>query len=173
MNKSVKANIVTQAISAKFKGEYEKALRAVVVAARKFAIANSKHTEFMALKLPVEMMSHIQSESGCRLNSAIKSELGVDFIEFIRYISFDDPVYGFSFPYLKDEHLPELAELRKLVKMIDAEKQKLIQVVYSYTTAKKLVADLPWTEQYLPTTSKCTGLIAIDVINDINAKFGK
>lgn len=67
MNKSVKANIVTQAISAKFKGEYEKAFRDVVVAARKFAITNSKHNEFMALKLPTDMLLHINRESGLRL----------------------------------------------------------------------------------------------------------
>lgn len=172
MNKSVKANIVTQAISAKFKGEYEKAFRAVVVAARIFAIVNSKHDEFMSLKLPTDMLSHIQSEAGYRLDSTINSN--IDFIEYTRYISFDDPVYGCTGPsYLKAEHLPELAELHKLIKLIDAENQKLTQVVYSYTTAKKLVADLPWTEQHLPTASKCTGIIAAEVIADINAKFSK
>ena len=139
MNKSVKANIVAQAISAKFKGEYEKAFRAVVVAARKFAISNSKHNEFMALKLPTDMLSHINRKSGLRLNTYIDSNV----------------------------------DLHKLIKLIDAENQKLTQVVYSYTTAKKLVADLPWTEQYLPTVSKCTGLIAAEVIADINAKFSK
>lgn len=172
MNKSVKANIVAQAISAKFKGEYEKAFRAVVIAARKFAIANSKHNEFMALTLPTDMLLHVQSEAGYRLNSTISHD--IDFIGYTRCISFDDPVYGFTgTPYLKAEHLPELADLHKLIKLIDAENHKLTQVVYSYTTAKKLVADLPWTEQYLPTASKCTGLIAAEVIADINDKFSK
>lgn len=172
MNKSVKANIVAQAISAKFKGEYEKAFRAFVVAARKFAIVNSKHNEFMALKLPTDMVSHINRKSGLRLDAYIDSNVG--FINRITYVSFDDPVYGHigsNCIYTKD--LPELSELHKLIKLIETENQKLIQVVYSYTTAKKLVADLPWTEQYLPTASKCTGLIAAEVIADINAKFSK
>lgn len=172
MNKSVKANIVAQAISVKFKGEYEKAFRAVVVASRKFAIANSKHNEFMALKLPSDMLSHINRKSGLRLSPTIDSN--IDFICRTTYVSFDDPVYahnGSDYTYAKD--LPELADLHKLIKLIDAENQKLTQVVFSYTTAKKLVADLPWTEQYLPTASKCTGLIAAEVIADINAKFSK
>lgn len=172
MNKSVKANIVAQAIAAKFKGEYEKAFRAVVVAARKFAITNSKHTEFMALKLPVEMMRHVSSYSDYDLDEYIRSN--IDFIGRVGCIYFDDVVYALSGDsYLKDEQLPELAELRKLVKLIEQERSELSAVIGSYTTAKKLVADLPWTEQYLPAESKCTGLIAIDVINDINAKFGK
>src|SRR5690606_20616950 len=168
MNKSVKANIVAQAISAKFKGEYEKAFRAVVVAARKFTITNSKHNEFMALKLPSDMLSRINRTSGLRLSTFIDSN--IDFIGRTTYVSFDDPVYGpKGSDYLNITDLPELAELHNLIKMIDAENQKLTQVVYSYTTAKKLVADLPWTEQYLPTASKCTGLIAAEVIADINA----
>lgn len=172
MNKSIKANIVAQAISAKFKGEYEKAFRVVVVAARKFAIANSKHNDFMALKLPTDMLSHVNRKSGLRLSTYIDSN--VDFIGRTTYVSFDDPVYGpKGSDYLNITDLPELAELHKLIKMIDAENQKLTQVVFSYTTAKKLVADLPWTEQYLPTASKCTGLIAAEVIADINAKFSK
>lgn len=145
MNKSVKANIVAQAISAKFKGEYEKAFRAVVVAARKFAIADSKHNEFMALKLPTDMLSHINRKSGLRLHTCIDSNFG--FINRTTYVSFDDPVYGhYGSDHLNITDLPELAELHKLIKLIDAENQKLTQVVYSYTTAKKLVADLPWTE---------------------------
>lgn len=172
MNKSVKANIVAQAISAKFKGEYEKAFRAVVVAARKFAVTNSKHNEFMALKLPSDMLSHINRKSGLRLNNTINSN--IDFIGGTTCVYFDDIVYGYiGSDYLRTDDLPELAELHKLIKLIDAENQKLTQVIYSYTTAKKLVADLPWTEQYLPTASKCTGLIAAEVIADINAKFSK
>ncbi len=172
MNKSVKANIVAQAISAKFKGEYEKTFRTVVVAARKFAITNSKHNEFMALKLPTDMLPHINRKSGLRLSTFIDSN--IDFIGRTTYVSFDDPVYGHNgSDYLNTGYLPELAELHKLIKLIETENHKLTQVVYSYTTAKKLVADLPWTEQYLPTTSKCTGLIAAEVIADINAKFSK
>ena len=42
------------------------------------------------------------------------------------------------------------------------------------TLNKKLIEDLPWVEQYLPEASAVgTGLIVVDVINDINAKFGK
>ena len=172
MNKSVKAKTVGQAISAKFKGEYEKAFRAVVVAARKFAIANSKHDEFMALKLPTDMLPHINRKRGLRLNTYIDSNVG--FINRTTYVSFDDPVYGYGgLDYLNITDLPELADLHKLIKLIEAENQKLTQVVFSYTTAKKLVADLPWTEQYLPTASKCTRLIAAEVIADINAKFSK
>lgn len=172
MNKSIKANIVAQAISTKFKGEYEKAFRAVVVAARKFAITNSKHNEFMALKLPSDMLSHINRTSGLRLSTFIDSN--IDFIGRTTHVSFDDPVYGHNgSDYLNITDLPELAELHKLIKLIGDENHKLTQVIYSYTTAKKLVADLPWTEQYLPTASKCTGLIAAEVIADINAKFSK
>lgn len=172
MNKSVKANVVAQAIGAKFKGEYEKAFRTVVVAARKFAIANSKHNEFMALKLPSDMLSHINRKSGLRLSPIIDSN--IDFIRRTTYVSFDDPIYGHNgSDCLNTKDLPELADLHKLIKLIETENQKLTQVVHSYTTAKKLVADLPWAEQYLPTASKCTGLIAAEVIADINAKFSK
>lgn len=172
MNKSVKANIVAQAISAKFKGEYEKAFRAVVVAARKFAIANSKHNEFMTLKLPTDMLPHINRKSGLRLNKYINSS--IDFIGRTTCVYFDDPVYGHNgSDYLDVDDSHELVELHKLIKLIEAENCELTQVVYSYTTAKKLVADLPWAEQYLPTASKCTGLIAAEVIADINAKFSK
>ena len=172
MNKSVKANIVAQAISAKFKGEYEKAFRAVVVAARKFAIANSEHDKVMALKLPIEMLLHINVATYCDLKNGICSK--IDFITNTRRVRYDDPVYGFNGPsYLKAENLPELTELHKLIKLIEKENDELSAVIDSYTTAKKLVTDLPWTEQYLTTASKSTGLIAAEVIADINAKFSK
>lgn len=172
MNKSVKANIVAQAISAKFKDEYEKAVRDVVVAARKFAISTSTHNEFMALKLPVEMIHHVSAKTHWGLDSSISSK--IDFITNTTAFRYDDPVYGFNGPsYLKAEHLPELAELYKLIKLIEKENDVLSAVIGSYSTAKKLIADLPWTEQYLPTASKCTGLIAAEVIADINAKFSK
>jgi hypothetical protein len=173
LNKATKSAIVDKAISDKFKTQYEKAFRAVTVAARDFVVLRSHHVEFKALNLSVEMLSHVRYGSHITLRNDI--HCNVDFIECQRGITFDDPVFAVTYnKYLVDDDIVELAQLRSLIGTIETERDELTSVIFSYINVKTLLADLPWVEKYLPVASSaCTGLIAADVIADINAKFGK
>lgn len=176
LNKAVRANVVNAAIKDKYQSRFEKALKAFEVAAHKHAIKNSHHEQFTALGLKPEMMSHVKSKHGIELQSSIVLE-GVDFADgrWISTVRFNSGVYGYHGGYyLERKHIKQLPDLECLVKEILHERSQLAGVLGSYRNVKKLISDLPWVEKYLPEASKpSTGLIAVDVINDINAKFGK
>lgn len=175
LNKTIRANVVNAAIKAKYQSKFDKALSALQVAARNFAIKESFHNEFEALSLSDEMLSHIKVKTHFEFNSDIYVEI-VDFINYrrIRTVSFNPVKANNSSYYLNDKDVKELPALRLLVEEIVNEQETLKTVIGSYRNVKKLIADLPWVERYLPEASKpSTDLIAVDVINDINAKFGK
>ena len=171
LNKTIKTELVNNIIAKKYKKKYEKALDKVSKEIRKVMIKDSFHEEFKALDLSVEMLNAVQAKSAINIRY-IESDR-VDFINFKRSIHLSDPVYGhFGFGQIPNDFEPLLV-VRELIKEIEREHIKLSNVIMSYTTAKKLINDLPWIEKHLPAEEiKTTNMIPADKLKEIGESFG-
>lgn len=175
LNKKVRASIVESAVEAKYKVDFDKSYSEFVKAARVYAVSKSHDEVFSGLGLSEDLLSYVKTKSHFEVRRGVDTS-DVPFFnkESISYVGFNPVRACDAGYYISDESVPALGSLRKLVKEISVEKSRLACVLGSYKNIKKLIEDLPWVEQYLPEASAFgTGLIAVDAINDINAKFGK
>jgi len=171
LNKKIKTELINNIIAKKYEKKYEKALDNVSKKIRKVMVKDSFHNEFKALGLRTEMLSVVQAVSA--INIVYIESDRVNFINFKRSILLSDPVYGYFGPnQIPRDYLP-LVEVRELIKEIEQEHIKLSNVVMSYTTAKKLIGDLPWIKKHLPVeTVKTTNMIPADKLKEIGESFG-
>lgn len=171
LNKTIKTKLINEIIAKKYSKKYESALDKVSKEIRKVMIKTSHHEEFKALNLSVEMLNAVQANSHININY-IDSDR-VDFVKFKRSIHLSDPVYGyFGFGQIPSDFKPLIA-VRELIKLIEVEHIKLSSVVMSYTTAKKLIHDLPWIKKHLPAESiKTTTMIPVEKLKEIDESYG-
>lgn len=171
LNKTIKTKLVADIIAKKYKKKYEKALDTVSKELRKTMIKASYHNEFKTLDLGVEMLSAVQASSSLIINY-LDSDI-IEFVHFKRSIQLSDPVYGyFGSNHVSNDFKPLLV-VRELIKKIEKEQINLSSVIMSYTTAKKLIHDLPWIKKHLPAeTVKTTVMIPVDKLKEIGESFG-
>lgn len=140
LNKTIKNQIVDAVVKSKFKPLYEKAERALCVAAREWAVRNSFHDE--AMRCPTEFRTHISCDAYLRLETPIYFDTYVSVLltgneqRQKRTVDIDDPVYALKSRYIPDD-LPARLELVKTVKDAFEFYKEVLNVVHSYTKAEK------------------------------------
>lgn len=171
-NKTIKTQMINAAITNKFEKKYEDQVKNVELVARELLVENSLHESIVG-KLSDEELKY------CRATATVSFDCGIrlDYLPFtnqtcISQVSFS-PVYGADHYYLEDKKCLELARLRCLVTTIKEELNELSTVVHSYSKAKHLFEALPWIKEFYPEQIVTSGtMVAKDVIDSINAKFG-
>lgn len=171
-NKTIKTQMVNAAITDKFEKEFNKVKLELSKAVREMLIKTTNHESYIK-KLTSEELGFVR----CSTSATLRNSINVEKIPFTRntrfsHISFDN-VYGDDYTYLQDDDCKEISQLKDLAKLISDETTQLSGVVHSYTKVKDLFEALPWIKKYYPEQIETgTSLVAKDVIDSINSKFG-
>jgi hypothetical protein len=172
LSKKSKKQMIDSAITGRFKKQYDEALKQLTFDARELAVQASHHDSLVG-KLSVEELKYCHGISHVYLRTRIETHglwfIGYDYLRNVRC----DVVYGINTFTINDSFQP-LREFRALVKLIVTETEALTSVVRSYTKSQDLFEALPWLKKYQPEQPpKNTGLINKELIEQINANFGR
>lgn len=173
LNKTIKNQIVTEAIKSKFRPVYEKAVKELTVATRDEMVKNSMHQEVMELN--PDLLRYVSSKNYCDVTHGrvFSSEIIGNLLtgrvsRYMCTLTFDNPVYACNCG-INTDGLPQYKNLIKVIEQVESFYCDVTATIGSYTKAEKMFEDLPWTKEFYPEQiSTCTGLVAKETIDKIN-----